>query len=72
MNAHFEHSKPARIVTLEGIHVLDRYGQYVPEEIDPPSRYAGPILIAACVVGWAAFIGAAYAIYRALAALGIA
>ena len=68
-----QHVKRPRIATLEGIFVLDASsGFYEPEEIDPPSRYAGLILIAACIVAWAAFIGAAYAIYQALAALGIA
>jgi hypothetical protein len=70
MNAH---SKPARIATMDGIFVLDeRSGFYEPFIPDPPSRYAGPILIAACAVGWAAFIGIAVCIYQAIAALGIA
>jgi len=67
-----QHVKRPRIATLDGIFVLDPVsGHYEPEtEPDPvPYPASGLILIAACLIGWAAFVSAGYALYRAFQAL---
>jgi hypothetical protein len=38
-------------------------------EPDPEVRYPGLIILGLCVLAWAAFIGAGYAIWRAVEAL---
>jgi hypothetical protein len=43
---------------------------YYSEEPDPgPHPAAGLFLISASLIGWAAFVGAAYALYQAIQAL---
>lgn len=73
MNATFDHTKPTRIVALDGIYILSESGHYEPyyEPDDPKLAYPGLILAALAVVAWVAFIGIAYCAYQALAALGI-
>lgn len=69
MNAH---SKPQRIVALEGIFELDSTGHYQRVDIfeeEPSYRCAGLIIGALCIIGWGTFIGVGYAAYRAVEAL---
>ena len=69
MNAH---SKPQRVVALEGIFELDSTGHYQRVDIfeqEPSYRCAGLIIGALCIIGWSAFIGVGYAAYRAVEAL---
>jgi hypothetical protein len=69
MNAH---SKPIRVIALEGIFELDSTGHYQRVDIfeeEPRWAYPGLIIGALCIMGWAAFIAAGYAAYRAVEAL---
>jgi hypothetical protein len=69
MNTLLDHRK--RIYALDGTYLLDtKSGHYERYEPDPPSRYPVLILIGACIAAWGLVLGIAYAIYRALSALG--
>jgi len=64
MNAH---SKPQRVVALDGIWELDSTGHYQRVDIfeeEPRFPYSGLIIIALCLIGWAAFGGMSYCLYR--------
>lgn len=65
------HTKPTRILALDGIYILSESGHYEPyyEPDDPKLAYPGLILAALVVVAWVAFIGAGYAIWRAVEAI---
>jgi hypothetical protein len=39
MNARFEHSKPTRVVALEGIFVLDKKGEYILEREEEETKW---------------------------------
>lgn len=67
MNAH---SKPQRVVALEGIFELDSTGHYQRVDIfeeEPSYRCAGLIIGALCIIGWALFLGLGYTAYLVLA-----
>jgi len=68
MNAPFEHTKPQRVVALDGIYVLDQntghYELFDVFEEEPSYRCAGLIIGALCIIGWAAFAGMAYCLYQ--------
>jgi hypothetical protein len=68
MNAPFEHIKPQRVVALDGIYVLDQntghYELFDVFEEEPSYPYPGLIIIALCLIGWAAFGGMSYCLYR--------
>jgi hypothetical protein len=71
MNAPFEHTKPQRVVALEGIFELDSTGHYQRVDIfeeEQSYRCAGLIIGALCLIGWAAFGGMAWCLYRAVEA----
>ncbi|RTL63550.1 MAG: hypothetical protein EKK41_23220 [Hyphomicrobiales bacterium] len=65
MNAH---SKPLRVVALDGIWELDQStGHYERLDIfeeEPRWPYPGLIIGALCIIGWGAFIGMAYCLYQ--------
>lgn len=72
MNAPFDHTKPQRVVALDGIWELDSTGHYQRVDIfegEPRWPYPGLIIGALCIIGWGAFIGVSYAAYRAVEAL---
>ena len=67
MNAPFEHTKPQRVVALDGIWEIDSTGHYQRVEIfeeEPIYRCAGLIIGALCIIGWGAFAGMAYCLYQ--------
>lgn len=67
MNAPFDHTKPQRVVALEGIFELDSTGHYQRVDIfeeEPCWPYPGLIIGALCIIGWAAFAGMAYCLYQ--------
>lgn len=63
------HTKRHRVATLDGIYILSESGHYEPYEPDPKLAYPGLILAALVIVAWVAFIGAGYAIWRAIEAI---
>ena len=61
--------KPHAIATKNGTYLYDaKTGMYEPIEAEPFLR-PGLIIISLCLLGWAAFGGLAYCIYRAVGGL---
>lgn len=67
MNAPFDHTKPQRVVALEGIFELDSTGHYQRVDIfeeEPSYPFPGLIIISLCLLSWAVIGIAAYAVWR--------
>jgi hypothetical protein len=62
--------KPHTISTLEGIFILSEDGHYVPyEPAEPRPSHPVLMLVFLIAIGWAALIGAGYAICKAVGAI---